>query len=79
MRRKLTYRLVDEGMLRVLLDDFHTLRILESDGVDDWEGYMVGKESYLNKYSNLINNKPITIDDLVEYDLTGFEVYSTEG
>lgn len=78
MKSKVTYRLVDEGMLRVLLDDYHTLRILQGDGVDDWEGYMEGKEDYLNTYSNLVYNKPITIDDLVEYDLTGFEVYSPE-
>ena len=78
MKSKVTYRLVDEGMLRVLLDDYHTLRILQGDGVDDWEGYMEGKDDYLNAYSNLVYNKPITIDDLVEYDLTGFEVYSPE-
>ena len=78
MKSKVTYRLVDEGMLRVLLDGFHTLCILQGDGVDAWEGYMEGREDYLNEYSNLVDNRPITIDDLVEYDLTGFEVYSPE-
>ena len=39
--------LIDEDTLRELLRAGHTLAILERDGVDNWWGWMEGREEYL--------------------------------
>lgn len=70
--------LIDEDTLHSLLVAAHTLSILESDGVDNWWGWMEGREDYLAKYASMLPwNEGKSIDDVMEEILQ--EDYDVDG
>ena len=59
--------LIDEDTLRELLRAGHILAILERDSVDNWWGWMEGKEEYLaDCLATLPWNEGKTYEDLQE-------------
>ena len=78
--------LIDEETLRELLRAAHILAILERDGVDNWWGWMEGREEYLidcigelpwndgKDYADLqeIVEEEYSIDNLVEDQIVAF-------
>ena len=79
--------LIDEETLRELLRAGHTLAILERDGVDNWWGWMEGREEYLTDclrelpwnegktYADLneiVEEEDYDIDNLVDDEIEAF-------
>ena len=79
--------LIDEDTLRELLRAGHILAILERDGVDNWWGWMEGREEYLadclrelpwnadKTYADLqeiVEEEDYDIDRLVEDEIEAF-------
>lgn len=59
--------LIDEDTLRELLLAAHTLSILERDGVDNWWGWMEGREDYLAENAAMLPwNEGKSVDDVME-------------
>ena len=59
--------LIDEDALRELLVAMHTLSILERDGVDNWWGWMEGREEYLAESAAMLPwNAGKSVDDVME-------------
>lgn len=79
--------LIDEDTLRELLHAWHMLAILERDGVDNWHGWMEGREEYLvdclselpwnqdKTYADLrdiVEEEDYSIDNLVDDQINAF-------
>lgn len=79
--------LIDEDTLRELLRAGHTLAILEREGVDNWWGWMEGREEYLTDcirelpwnegktYADLqeiVEEEDYDIDRLVDEEIEAF-------
>lgn len=79
--------LIDEDTLRELLRAGHVLAILERDGVDNWQWYMEGRESYLvdclcelpwndgkttKELNRIVEEEDYDIDNLVEDEIEAF-------
>ena len=79
--------LIDEDTLRELLRAAHILAILERDGVDNWWGWMEGREEYLTDcigelpwnegkthadLQEIIEEEDYSINDLVEDEIEAF-------
>lgn len=87
--------LIDEDTLRELLRAGHILAILERDGVDNWWGWMEGREEYLTDclrelpwnegktYADLqeiVEEEDYSIDNLVDDEIEAFwEEYCPSG
>jgi len=57
--------IIDEDELIDLLETYHYANCLDQDGVDNWNWYMIGKDSYLNGKFNTFREK--AKDDLKYY------------
>ena len=83
------YRLVPEEELLDLLRDSHRLACLDWDGVDNWHGYMEGREDYIamclketkqykdmnkNLIKGIVYAKDIDFQDLAEIDIEAYSV-----
>ena len=70
--------LVDEEDLRDMLYAQLILRCLEQDGVDNWIGYMEGRNEFiaceLNISEKYVEDNDIDFDDVVEIYLDRYEV-----
>ena len=79
--------IIDEDTLRELLRAGHILAILERDGVDNWWGWMEGREEYLvdclgelpwndgKTYADLqeiVEEEDYDVDRLVEDEINAF-------
>ena len=79
--------IIDEDTLRELLRAGHVLAILERDGVDNWWGWMEGREEYLadrlrelpwnegKTYADLqeiVEEEDYDIDNLVDDEINAF-------
>ena len=79
--------LIDEETLRELLHAGHVLSILERDGVDNWWGWMEGREEYLTdclrelpwnegktieELNEIVEEEDYSIDNLVDDEIEAF-------
>lgn len=63
------YYKVSESHLIELISDSIKLSILEADGVDNWEGYMINKEDLITEvYGEDIDFEEAAIRDLKFYE-----------
>ena len=63
------YYKVPENQLIELISDSIKLSILEADGVDNWEGYMINKEDLITEvYGEDIDFEEAAIRDLKFYE-----------
>jgi hypothetical protein len=51
--------IIDESKLIDLLETYHYANCLDQDGVDNWNWYMIGKDSYLNGKFNTFRERAI--------------------
>ena len=56
--------IIDEDELIDLLEAYHYANCLDTDGVDNWDWYMCGKDDYLGKFNTF---KEKAKDDLKYY------------
>lgn len=75
------YCVIQKEELKRLLTESHILNCLERDGVDNWIGYMEGRDDYISSYlaaSGIIttNEDDIDFDDLAEIEIKDYPTIS---
>lgn len=69
---KETMYLVPENILREILRNYHTLNAGDWGGVDNWEWWSESISNYIKDYSEYYDTKFESIEDIVEWDMKGF-------
>ena len=75
------YCVIQKEELKRLLTESHILNCLERDGVDNWTGYMEGRDEYINSFLaangiTMNNEDDIDFDDLAEIEIKDYPTIS---